>query len=241
MKKWCKHVITLPYHLGGFGITPLVQSGKAGFYYATAKFFSWLGTLPNAQFWLPAHHDLHQPATWSCQRLKAFTDLHRHFCSELNFTEWAPPAALASDQVPPPRSAVLTLPPPTLLATLQVLLREDNDNAAQRPEIPPQRNITREIMKQLFSVHPEAPLQRAGQMVHLHKDQSVPTIRPTREEDPRAYSILRHDMPHREDAPPDAQHHLTYSTTSWISPHYMQWLPKQYTAGSRLTLQGWQS
>jgi hypothetical protein len=63
MKKWCKHVITLPYHLGGFGITPLVQSCKAGFYSATAKFISWLGTLPNAQFWL--HHDLHQPDTWS--------------------------------------------------------------------------------------------------------------------------------------------------------------------------------
>ena len=118
MQKWCKHVITLPYHLGGFGITPLVQSGKAGFYSATAKFISWLGTLPNAQFWLPAHHDLHQPDTWSCQRLTAFIDLHRHFCSELNFTEWAPPAAIANDQVPPPRSAVITLPPPTLLARL---------------------------------------------------------------------------------------------------------------------------
>ena len=152
MQKWCKHVITLPYHLGSFGITPLVQSSKAGFYSATAKFISWLGTLPNAQFWLPSHHDLHQPDTWSCQRLSAFIDLHRHFCSELNFTEWAPPAAIANDQVPPPRSAVLTLPPPTLLATLQVLLREENDNAAQRPEIPPQRNITREIMKQLLKM-----------------------------------------------------------------------------------------
>jgi hypothetical protein len=172
---------------------------------------------------------------------EAFTDLHRHFCSELNFTEWAPPAALASDQVPPPRSVVSTLPPPTLLATLQVLLREDDDNAAQRPEIPPQRNITRAIMKQLFSVQPDAPLQRAGQMVHLHKAQSVPTIGPTREENPRAYSILRHDMPHREDAPPDVQHHLTYSTTAWLLPHYMKWMHKQYTTGSRLTLQGWQS
>ena len=104
------------------------------------------------------------PGQWSCQLLSAFIDLHRHFCSELNFTEWAPPAAIANDQVPPPRSAVLTLPPPTLLATLQVLLREENANAAQRPEIPPQRNITREIMKQLFSVQPDAPLQRAGLM-----------------------------------------------------------------------------
>jgi hypothetical protein len=118
-------------------ITPLVQSGEAGFYSATAKFISWLGTLPNAQFWLPAHHDLHQPDTWSCQRLTAFTDhgfidIFAANSTLLNFFEWAPPAALASDQVPPPRIAVLTLPPPTLLATLQVLLREDDDNAAQR-------------------------------------------------------------------------------------------------------------
>ena len=88
MQMLCKYVITLLYHLRGhcFGITPLVQSSKAGFYSSTAKFISesWLGTLPNAQFWLTAHHDLHQPDTWSCQRLTAFTDLHRHFCSELN-------------------------------------------------------------------------------------------------------------------------------------------------------------
>jgi hypothetical protein len=48
----------------------------------------------------------------------------------MDFTEWAPPAALASDQVPPPRSVAPTLSPPTMLATLQVLLREDNDNTA---------------------------------------------------------------------------------------------------------------
>ena len=120
-----------------------------------------------------------------------------------------------------PRLAALfsPFPPPTLLATLQVLLREENDNAAHHPEIPPQRNITREIMKQLLSVQPDAPLQRAGQMARLHKAQSVPTIGPTREEKPRAYSIPRHDMPHREDAPPDAQHRLTYSTTGYPGSH----------------------
>jgi hypothetical protein len=48
-------------------------------------------------------------------------------------------------------------------------------------------------------------------------------------------------MPHRDDTPPDAQHSLTYSTTAWLSPHYMKWMHKQYTAGSRLTLTGWQS
>ena len=70
-----------------------------------------------------------------------------------------------------------------MLATVQVLLREDDDNAAHRPEIPPQRNITREIMKQFFSVQPDVPSQRTGQMVLLHKVQSEPTIRPTHEED----------------------------------------------------------
>ena len=106
------------------------------------------------------------------------------------------------------------------------------------------RNATSRVrsVKQLFAVQPDAPLQRAGQMARLHNQaQSVPTIGPTRGENPRAYSILRHDMPHREDTPPDTQHSLTYSITSWLSPHYMSWLPKQYTTGSRLTLQGWQS
>ena len=73
------------------------------------------------------------------------------------------------------------------------------------------------------------------------KLKSVPVIGPTRDENPRAYSIIRHDMPHREDAPPDAQHSFTNSTTSWLSSHYISWLSKQCTTGSCLTLQGWQS
>jgi hypothetical protein len=52
MQTWCERVVKLPYHLGGFGVTPLVQSGKAGFYSATAKFISWLGT---AQFFCSRH------------------------------------------------------------------------------------------------------------------------------------------------------------------------------------------
>ena len=74
-------------------------------------------------------------------------------------------------------------------------------------------------------------------MVHLHKAQSVSTIGPTHEEDARAYYSLRHDMPHREDAAPDVRHHLTYSPTAWL----WKWTHKSYKAGSRLTLQGWQS
>ena len=85
---------------------------------------------------------------------------------------------------------------PTELNTSILLVREDNDK--QRPDIPQKRNITREIMKQLFSVQPDAPLQRAGQMARLQANQaqSVPDIGPTRDENPRAYSIFRHDMPH---------------------------------------------
>ena len=92
VQQWCERVIQLPYHLGGFSITPLVQSGKAGFYSATAKFISWLATLPNADFWLPSQHDLTQPDAWECPRLATFRELHHQFCSEFKFTEWAPPA-----------------------------------------------------------------------------------------------------------------------------------------------------
>jgi hypothetical protein len=131
MRQWCERVLQLPYHLGGFGITPLVQSGKAGFYSATAKFISWLATLPDADFWLPPQLDLTQPDTWACARLAAFRELHQQFCRELSFTEWAPadaPAEEDSDQVSPDDIAPAP-PPPNLLATLQVQPGEDDDNA----------------------------------------------------------------------------------------------------------------
>ena len=51
-------------------------------------------------------------------------------------------------------------------------------------------------------------------MVQLHQAQSILTVGPTRDADPRDYSILRLDMPHRDNANPDAphkRHRLTYS------------------------------
>jgi hypothetical protein len=49
-------------------------------------------------------------------------------------------------------------------------------------------------------------------MVQLHKAQSILTVGPTRDADPRDYSILRLDMPHRDNANPDAPHkRLTYA------------------------------
>ena len=127
-----------------FGITPLVQSGKAGFYSATAKFISWIATLPNADFWLPPQHDLTQPDTWVGPRLAAFRELHQQFCSDLKFTEWAPPALASADedmaQVPSCDIAPI-LPPLNLLATLQVSPGDDGGNVMQRPELPEQRSI----------------------------------------------------------------------------------------------------
>ena len=40
------------------------------------------------------------------------------------------------------------------------------------------------------------------------------------------YSILRLDMPHRDNANPDAphkQHRLAYSSQAFLSPHYLTW------------------
>jgi hypothetical protein len=58
-------------------------------------------------------------------------------------------------------------------------------------------------MKHLSSDPPDAPTVRMGQMKRLHQAQSILNVGPTREEDPRDYSILRNDMPSREnvDAP----------------------------------------
>jgi hypothetical protein len=121
-------VIHLLYHLGGFGITPFVQSSKAGFYSATAKFISWLGTLPlNADFcFLLSTISISQKHGSANSVLLASSTNN---CSEIKFNEWAPPADVARDQVPPGNIAP-TLPPLNLLATLQVQPWEDEDNAA---------------------------------------------------------------------------------------------------------------
>jgi hypothetical protein len=88
VQQWCERVLQLPHHLGSFGITPLVQSGKAGFYSATANFLSWLATLPNADFWLPHKHVLTQPDTWECQRLAAFRTKGPEIPLQRRITAW---------------------------------------------------------------------------------------------------------------------------------------------------------
>ena len=71
------------------------------------------------------------------------------------------------------------------------------------------------------------------------------TVGPTRDVDPLDYSILRLDIPHRDNANPDApdkQHRLTYSSQAFLSPHYLTWTaPSGVTAGPFLTLPDWQS
>lgn len=50
-------------------------------------------------------------------------------------------------------------------------------------------------------------------------DEFILNVGPTRDEDPRDYSILRNDMPNREhvDAP-EKQPRLTYSVVGWMGP-----------------------
>jgi hypothetical protein len=91
-------------------------------------------------------------------------------------------------------------------------------------------------MKQLYSVQPDASLRRAGQMVQLHKAQSVPTIGPSREENTRKYSILRRDMPHREDAAPDANHGLVSISALRLLRSLLTLLNCAHAIANRLTL-----
>ena len=180
--------------------------------------------------------------TFSCHRLAAFSELHQQFCSEYKFNEWAPPADAVPDHVPPQNIAP-TLPPLNLLATLQVHPWEDNDNATKGPEIPLQRHITTWIMKHLSSDPPDAPTVRMGQMKRLHQAQSILNVGPTREEDPRDYSILRNDMPNRENVDaPEKQPRLTYSVVGWMGPQYLAWKDHSgFAAGPSLTRQDYQS
>jgi hypothetical protein len=128
---------------------------------------------------------------------------------------------------------------------LQVQPGEDEDNASKGPEIPQQRRITAWIMQQVFSDAPQPPTQRMGQMVQLHQAQSIPTVGLTRAADPWDYSILRDDMPHRDNADADApgkQHCLTYSGLTFLSPHYSTGTASSGVAvGPSPTLQEWQS
>jgi hypothetical protein len=63
-------------------------------------------------------------------------------------------------------------------------------------------------MQQVFSDTTPAPTPRMGHMVRLRKAQSILTVGPTRDADPRDYSILRLDMPHRDNANSDDPHKL---------------------------------
>ena len=147
------------------------------------------------------------------------------------------------------RSLLTTLhplsPPLNLLATLQAQPGNDDDNAPKQPEIPPQRRITSWIIKQVFSHNPPPPIPRTGHMLKLHKSQSIPTIGPMREENPRDCSILRLDMPHRDHANPDGPdrpHCLTYASQAFLPLHYLTWTDSSgVVAGPFLTLQDWQS
>ena len=61
--------------------------------------------------------------------------------------------------------------------------------------------------------------------------------------DPRDYSILQTDMPHRDNVDePRKKQCLTFSVAGWLIPQYLACKDQSgVAAGASLTLQGWQS
>ena len=102
VKRFCAHVLERPPHKAGHGITPLQESGKAGFYSATARFVSWLARLDSRAHWLPDGQDLTDPDTWKNSRLIALKDLHHSLINQHGFREWAPPPAGGPAAAPAP-------------------------------------------------------------------------------------------------------------------------------------------
>jgi hypothetical protein len=153
---WCLAIIELPHHQGGLGITPLPASGMAAFYSATANMVSWLGSHPHAPQWV-AGQNLADPTTWKCLSLTTLKQLHDHFLLHYNCTEWAPPPPAGPADAPAPDAPApgrdddsarpLSLPPLNLLASLRARQVEENGDAAARPSLPAQRQVTKRIMQ----------------------------------------------------------------------------------------------
>ena len=153
---WCLAIIELPHHQGGLGITPLPASGMAAFYRATANKVSWLGSHPHAPQWV-AGQNLADPTTWKCSSLTTLKQLHDHFLLHYNCTEWAPPPPAGPADAPAPDAPAplrdddiarpLSLPPLNLLASLRARQVEENGDAAARPSLPAQRQVTKRIMQ----------------------------------------------------------------------------------------------
>jgi hypothetical protein len=172
-------IVELPHHKVGLGITPLPAPGMAAFYSATAHLVSWLGSLPHASEWVAGQNlaDFADPNTWSSSALQTLKQLRDNLLTHYNCAQWAPPLA---DDAPAPDAPAqgrdddsarpLLLPPLNCLASLRVRQDVDYGEAAARPSLPPQRQVTRHSM-QTWTRHEQMlrnpPTDRV-RAVHMH-------------------------------------------------------------------------
>jgi hypothetical protein len=214
---WCRMIVELPHHQGGLGITPLPSSGMAAFYSATAQMVSWLGSLPHVSQWA-ADQNLADPNTWKCSSLKTLKQLHEKLKTHYNCAEWAPPPAADAPAPDAPAQGrdddsarPLSLPPLNLLASLRARQVEENGEAAARPSLPAQRQVTKRIM-QNWLLHQQMlrnpPTARMLDVHMLHHTQSVPMIDEN--------SALRGNMPQRNDEEGGNTPRLSFSPASSV-------------------------
>ena len=121
---WCRVIVELPHHKGGIGITPLP-----------------------ARAW----------QRFTARLLKCFLGWVRSFTppNGLLIRIWDAPAPDAPAQVRDDDSArPLSLPPLNLFASLRVRQDVVNGEAAARPLVPPERQVTKVVMVQAFFLSP---------------------------------------------------------------------------------------
>jgi hypothetical protein len=189
----------------------------AAFYSATSQMVSWLGSLPHASEWV-ADQKLADPNTWNSSALQPLKQLHDRLLTHYNCTEWAPPlvdAAPAPDTPAQGRdddsACPLSLPPLNLLASLRVRQDVDNGEIDARPSLPPQRQVTKHIMKK-WLLHEQMlrnpPTDRMRDVHMLHHTQSVPMLDEN--------SALRGNMPQRNDEEGGKQPRLSFSPAASV-------------------------
>jgi hypothetical protein len=174
--------------------------------------FDHVGSLPHASEWV-AGQNLADPNTWNSSDLQTLKQLHGNLLTHYNCPEWAPPLA---DDAPAPDAPAqghdddsarpLSLPPFNLLASLRVRQDDDNGEAAARPSLPPQRQVTKHIM-QMWTLHEQMlrdpPTDRMRDVHMLHHTQSVPMLDAT--------SALHGNMPQHNDEEGGKQPRLSFS------------------------------
>ena len=192
----------------------------AAFYSVTANMVSWLGSHPHAPQWV-AGQNLADSTTWKCSSLTTLKQLHDQFLMHYNCTEWAPPPSAGPADAPEPDAPApgrdddsarpLSLPPLNLLASLRVRQVEENGDAAARPSLPAQRQVTKHIMQGWLrhqQILQNPPTTRMRDVHLLHLAQSVPMLDEN--------SALRGNMPHRDDDDGGKNPRLSFSPASSV-------------------------